>query len=269
MADEEPLDEEIFTDNPDVIAGDSGLIFNTKNGKQYLGKGDNIKRRDLIVVHHTADGDLATHGISKIGVGDKVIVVKGKDGDLYALSPGTPNPYRNCKPLRKSTHDYSKPHDPPDDSWEYRKYVCHLDKPIVKTSGGWPRINLRIDFDVQYLQKGFQCFYPYGAMWLGVSQDGKTYWWCGQGAGSGNPYMILGANPLFNLRNSNRYCIRNWLGSCPECCPPPFDEINYIQVHIRNGSSLFWKNFTKSRMLYLTVCEGIVTDDYCNSLNEF
>lgn len=264
-------DPEIFTNNPDVIAGDSGIVFKTGNsGLEYLGKGDPLREGDLIVAHHSSDGDIITHGRSRIGVGDKVILVKSKDGDIYALKAGRKNPYRDCPLIPHVTHDLSVLNDPPhEDTYLYKKYIIDLGRPIQRVDGAWPAIHLRMDFDVEYHNEGFQSWYPYGGVWLGVSETGHDddWYWC---VGTGSPYITIAGPPMWegNTNGDNQFCVTNWLGGCPLCCPPSFDEINYLHIHIRNTSSLYWGGFVKTRLLYVTLCEGDVTEGWCDSLRD-
>jgi hypothetical protein len=259
------VDEEIFTNNPDVIAGDSGIVFKTRNGdNEYLAKGDPVKVGDKIVIHHTSDGDLITHGNSRIGVGDRVIVVRGKDGDLCALHAGQGNPYRDCPLIHHTTEDVSQPHDPPDDDWQYHAYDIHLERPITRDpeTGDWAQVHARFDFGVEFNEEGFQCWYPHGGVWIGVSEDGDNWWW----QGSNNPYTTISGPPEWYCGDGAQWCIQyftNWIAP-----PGTLDEINYVHVHIRSASSLYWINHVKTRLLYSTFCEGDLREGFCDSLDD-
>lgn len=271
-------DSSPFETNQDVVAGDAVIIFRDKDGNDLiLNKGEHPKVGDPIVIHPTKTGEIVTHGKSKIGVGDKVILVKGKDGDIYALEAGI-NSYRDCQIIRHVKHDLSVQNDPPhEDSYFYHKYVFELERPIQRLpGGGWPPVNLRIDFDVDYNNEGFQCWYPHGGLWLGVAENWTIdsneddFWWC---LGTGDPHMTIRGPAIWEGGNDgeNQYCVTNWLQACPQCCPPPasIDEINYIQVYLSSQSSEYFGGFVKTHLLYLTVCEGEVRDGWCDSLRDY
>lgn len=243
-----------------------------QDGEQIiLPRGEDIQVGDTIVIHPTSDGDWVTHGKSRIAVGDTVVVVPLEDGDLAALN-GAYNPWCDCPVIRKTKHDVSV-QNIGDDSFYYHEYIFRLNEPIKRDwdSPGktFPRTNVRLDFDVDYNLEGFQCFWPYGAVWIGVSEDGNNYWWCGHP----NPHMVLSASPMYDCGYGSVYCRENWLNSCGsinDCCPPPLtiSEVNYFKVHIRNGSSLYWNNYTKTALIYFSVCVGTVHDGWCRELPE-
>ena len=266
-------DEEIFTNNEDVTAGDNCIIFKTKNGEKVaVTKGIQPRGGDKVIVHHTSDGDLITHGKSRIGVGDTVVVVPGEDGDLYGLK-GWINPMRDCQLIHHRRFNSNGDSTIYPGRYYYKKSVFDLERPTERLpDGGWPRINLRLDFAITNREIGNDfgdMWYPYGGVWVGVSENGEDYWWCG---GTGSPYATIAGPPMWHRGEEGmvQLCIEHWLGGCPLCCPPPFDTINYIQVHLHTTSSLYFKRPTvDSTLLYLTICEGFIRDGFCRDLADF
>lgn len=270
-------DEEIFDNNPDVIAGDRCILFKTKSGWAGLPNGFNIGVGDTIVVHKDITGEWITHGNNRIGVGDKVIVVPLADGDLAALNPGT-NPWRDCPIVPKTTFPMGEEHDPPDETMQHNSYSIELSRELDP----YELVNVRFDLIKGCDTRGFQTWYPCGGVWLGLgaadtngNPDTGTWFWP-----EGNPYSTIRGRPIADLstgvvmvgeltNDNETWCIKNFMGSLY-----PYGRgtwpVKWIHVHISNNSSLYWKNYTRSDMIQATICAGgPVRDGWCGSLDDF
>lgn len=281
VTDGEYDDEQLFTTNPDVIPGTRGILFKTGNADwQLLGKGNKIRVGDKIVLNHTRDGDLVTHGKTQIKIGDKVILVPGRDGDVYALKQGMGNPWQECPLIPQGTHDYSQQHTPADDTFQYHAYSIHLSTPLK--AGDY--VNARFDFELGSEQLGgFQPWYPYGGVWIGLGASntggvvGEGDWWWPQG----NPYMIIRGQPAVilgpngnatlvgELKNGgSTWVIEDFVGHIYPYGVIQWD-IEYVHIHISQQSTLFWYNYTDTRMPYSHFCKGTVRVGWDEPLNEF
>jgi len=272
------FDEEIFDNNPDVIAGDRCILFKTKGGWAALPKGFNIGVGDTIVVHKDISGEWITHGNNRIGIGDKVIVVPTRDGDLAALNPGT-NPWRDCPIVPKTTHPKGEMHDPPDDTWQHHSYSIELSRALDP----FEIVNVRFDFTKGFDNRGFQPWYPWGGVWLGLGAedsngdpfDGTWYW------PVGNPYMVIRGQPMISLDGSTicmigeqtndyqTWCIKNFLQGLYPFGRAEWD-VKWIHVHISQQSTLYWKNYTLSDLDHASVCAGgEVRDGWCDEASSY
>lgn len=276
------VDTEIFNNNEDITIGDNCIVFNTKNGdKHVLSGGGPPAVGDKVVVLPTKEGDLVTHGNSRIGVGDRVIVVPLADGDMAALSPGI-NPWRDCPIQPKTTLPDGEEHDPPDDTYQHHSYVIELVTPLDP----FEEVNVRFDFEVGCDERGFQPWYPCGGVWLGLGaadtqgdRNSGTWYWPG-----GNPFMVIRGQPMTQLgpnapapvigslsNNGTTWCIENFLHGLYPYGRADWD-VKYIYVHISQQSSLYFYNYTRSTLNQASICAGgPVRDGWCDELtvNQF
>lgn len=266
---DEDIDTELFSNNPDVMAGDHVIIFNTQEDSlAALPPGEKIKEGDLIVIHPEISDDLVTHGNTRIKVGDKVIVVQSQDNDLIALKPSW-KPYRDCPLIQHGTHDESLQHDPPEEEWgyQYHAYTIHLSKTITPWDIDANALKVRFDFRPKICAQGMQPWWEGGGIWLGISEDGKDWYWPG-----GDPYRTIRGPPMFcsspqicEAGNHNEdYTIWTFEDFVHTLYPwgrATFD-INYVHIHISHNSSLYWKNCSKTVLLHSTFCQGVVRDEW-------
>ena len=257
-----------MVENSNINQGDEVIIFPTKRGDAVLGPGGPPSVGDLIAVHRTKDGDIVTHGKSDISIGDEVILVKTIDEDTVALRSSKPNPINQCMLLPNGFSDVSMPHDPPDDTYQYHATNIILSRPVYLDE----LLNVVLSFRVEKEDGGVQPWYPYGGVWIGVSEDGESWYWSG-----GNPYMFIRGQPTFHCdpdsmpfagfkQDSGRtWCIHNFM----ELFYPIGQAnwpINYIHVHISQQSSLYFYNRTKTTLISASLCSGPVEDGWCDVL---
>lgn len=264
-------------DDFNIKVDDKHILFNkTKNNRALtLAQGAAPEIGDTIGIHPYGDTknqiQKVTHGLNYFQVGDEVIIRKlsGDSGEA-AFRPDVDR-FKDCNRIGNTMHDQSV-YWPDTDDCYYRKYIFNLDTPIVGDDGSWPSVNLRIDLDIEYSAEGFQAWYPLGGMWLGVSDeiwtegndDTLTWFWC---VGTGDPYLTIAGPPMFYPEDTGlaHFCVENWLQGCPLCCPPPFDEIHSLQVHMHTNSSLYWGGVIRSRLIRLIMCEGTVEPGWCDT----
>jgi len=252
----------------DLNNGDKVIIFPTKAGTAALGPGESPEVGDLIAVHKTINGDLVTHGKSDITVGDKVIIVHTLDGDQVALHSGAPNPIKKCMTIAHGYGDESQPHSPPDDTYQYHATNIILSRPVYPEE----LLNVVLKFGPQEDTRGIQPWYPYGGVWIGISEDGNDWYWAG-----GNPYMTIRGQPAFHCdehstplvgfkRDGGRtWCIYNFMESFYPIGQANW-PVNYIHVHISQQSTLAFYNYTKTGFTSAHLCSGPVDDGWCDVL---
>lgn len=258
-----------MANNSDIEQGDRAIIFPTQNGdKAALGPGSNPSISQHIAIHETKDGDIVTHGKSELHLGDEVIIVHTKDGDQVALRSGNPNPILRCNIIGEGFHDKSEPHNPPDDSFQYHATTIFLERPVYPDEN----LNVVLRFAVQEDGRGVQPWYPKGGVWIGISEDGKDWWWPG-----GDPYVTIRGQPQFHCDptstplvgekqdGGSTWCIQNFMeafyplgtGNWP---------VSFIHVHISQQSTLFFYNYTKTYLTGASLCSGPVLDGWCKVL---
>ncbi|MDY9922804.1 hypothetical protein [Methanobacterium sp.] len=255
--------------DPGIEQGDHAIIFPTENGdKAALGPGSQPSVGQHIAIHETVDGDIVTHGKSELHQGDEVIIVHTKDGDQVALRSGKQNPILKCKVVPHGYGDESMPHSPPDDTYQYHATNIILSRPVYPEE----LLNVVLKFGPQADYGGVQPWYPYGGVWIGVSEDSESWYWAG-----GNPYMFIRGQPVFHCdpdsmplagfkRDGGRtWCIYNFM----ELFYPIGQAnwpVNYIHVHISQQSSLFFYNRTRTSFSSAHLCSGPVGDGWCDVL---
>jgi len=258
-------DVEEFNNNPDVMAGERCILLRDKNGHfNILPKGDKIGVGDTITIHRTNTGDLVTHGKSRIGIGDKVIIVPLKDGDLAALSPGI-NPWRDCIIIPKTTFPKGEEHDPPDETMQHHSYSIELSRALDP----FELANARFDFSIGCDDRGVQPWYKCGGVWIGLGAEntngdpstGTWYW------PAGDPYRTIRGQPVCSLDGSTAcmvgvqsndyqtWCIQDFMHSLYPYGIASW-PVKWIHIHISQQSSLFFYNYTKSRLTQATICAG-------------
>jgi len=250
------------------------MIIKKEDENIILPEGEPINEGDLIVIHPSENGEWVTHGNSRIAEGDTVVIVRLRDGDLAALN-GAVNAYRDCKVLQKVKHDTSEHnYSVSTDDWWYREYKFQMwEEDVIKRdpesiADTFPKVNIRMDFRIEYNDDAFQSFWPYGAVWIGVSQDDKEYWWCQ----CFDPHLVLSAKPWAALgATTTPLCVENFFGACLVCCPPPHDirEIRFWKIHIRHQSSMYWVGHNKTELLYFTICQGEPKPGWCSDIDTF
>lgn len=260
-------------DNQNVDVGDGAIVFHeTKNKRQLvLAEGKQPQPGDIIGLHPTdikTIGDTqVTHGLNKFEVGDEVIIRELKTKDEAAFRPGEEDYFHECQAWPYSFHNHSQMDERTGYRWFY-EYQIALARPIKRLPNSvlFPRTNIILKFDISYNADGFQNFWPYGAVWIGVSQDDETYYWCS----CTDPRMVLSANPMFVLGpKTGTYCQVNWLNACgspADCCPPPLSiqKVRYIKIHIRHQSSLYWAGWSAStNLIGFEICVGKEGSRWC------
>jgi len=254
--------------NSDIETGDKVIVFPTKAGTAALGPGEEPSVGDLIAVHKTKDGDIVTHGKSDINIGDEVILVKTLDGDTVALRSGKPNPINQCNIIPHGFHDESAPHDPPDDTYQYYATTIFLDRPVYPSE----LLNVVLGFRVDDDSRGVQPWYPYGGVWIGISEDGENWWWPG-----GDPYLTIRGQPAFHCDptstplagfkqdSGHTWCIYNLMGIFYPLGMASW-PVSYIHVHVSQQSSLYFYNYTNTSLISASLCSGPVEDGWCDVL---
>jgi hypothetical protein len=133
-------------------------------------------------------------------------------------------------------------------------------------------VNVRFDFSKLCNYGGVQPWYPCGGVWLGFGPDDENYYWP-----QGDPYEVIRGQPAVNLgggatlvgtltNNNTTWCIPDFLGTLYPIGIATW-KVEYIHIHISQQSSLYFTNYTKSRLLYTTVCAGgSVGSNWCGAL---
>lgn len=271
MTDEEP--------SSDIDIGSGSIVFKeTKNGHPLiLAKGPDAQIGETIGIHPldvVENKEYVSHGINYFKIGDGVIIRELATGEEAAFKPGWEY-FGECENIPVGVHDLTKrnidkdpecPEGIAQNIW-YREYEFFLSKPIERLEDSviFPRTNLNIGLAPAFNDDAFQSFWPYGAVWIGVSEDGDSYYWCG----STDPHLILSADPMFSLSpEDTQYCQVNWLNACgspSDCCPPPLSiqAVNYIKIHIRHQSSLMWYGYNKADIGHIVICVGQEGEHWC------
>ena len=252
----------------DLEQGDKLIIFPTKQGNAVLGPGESPNIGDLIAVHRTKDEDIVTHGKSDISIGDEVILVKTIDGDTVALRSGKPNPINQCMVVPHGYGDESEPHTPADDTYQYHATNIILSRPVYPEE----LLNVVLKFAPQADYRGVQPWYPYGGVWIGVSEDGENWYWAG-----GDPYLTIRGQPAFHCDadsaplvgekkdSGQTWCIENFMAAFYPIGTANW-PVNYIHVHISQQSTLAFWNYTKTGFDSAHLCSGPVETGWCDVL---
>jgi hypothetical protein len=264
-------------DNPYVEAGSKAILFDTKyQGKRALTSGYGVEPGDLIVVHKDKHGELITHGKSKIKEGDEIIVVPGKDDDLYALYPALDKdkPTRDCRLIGGSfagTADNSSSCYELAGTYKYIKYAVSLGEPMVR----YNQYNLRLGFTVAWSGKGWypvwgpfcteeypdycsSCWYAGVGVWVGLGNDGVVNHW------------IYDSDPWPTIRGPPHHI--NYPGghasipACPSWTMINFfnsyglSECNYIEIVLHNRASFYFGGTVEpaNALTNFTLCKGTV-----------
>ncbi|BDZ68614.1 hypothetical protein GCM10025860_20620 [Methanobacterium ferruginis] len=258
--------------NDDINAGSKVLIFPIKDGKKVsLGPGAPAEVGKHICYHKTRSGELVTHGMKGLAIGDEVIVVHTRDGDLVGLRSGTPNPIRKCIPLNKFIHPHFEQHDPPDATWQYIKYDIELSQALDPSD----IVNIVMDFEIECNGGGVQPWYPCGGVWIGFGPEKDEYYWP-----QGDPYITIRGQPAVvlgpggygtlvgELQNGNsRWCIEDFLGHLYPYGGASW-PVKWIHVHMSQNSTLYFKNYLESRMVNFQLCVGTVENGWCERLGK-
>lgn len=257
-------------DNRNVLVSDAAIIFKKTKNKRVLvlNKGETPNVGDTIGIHPydlTNDGNKeVTHGLNHFEVGEEVIVRKLKGGSEAAFKPGFKGMY-GCRNIDYGgTAQHGEANE--DGSRQYYAYTMHLNEPFYRRDHD---LNLFFSFRVQTSTVGFQLWYPDGGVWLGFSGNGEDWNWCG----GVSPYMVLSNPPQHDCSWSpgDIWCLPDAL-NLNECNSRPelggncyttlgmSTEINYVHIHIRTCSSLFWNNHTFTDLSEFRVCRGLPTE---------
>lgn len=252
-----------------INEGDEVIIFPTEKGKAVLGPGGKPRVGDLIAVHETKSGDIVTHGTSDIKIGDEVIIVHTKDGDQVALRSGKPNPIKECHVIGEGFHDRSQQHDPIDDTYQHHSTIIYLDRPVYPHE----LLNVTLQFIVDDDNRGIQPWYPYGGVWLGISEDGKNWYWP-----AGDPFTTIRGQPIFHCdpvstplagfkqNNGRRWCIYNFMENFYPIGKATW-PVSFIYVHISQQSTLAFYNYTRTYLSTASLCSGPVGEGWCEVLS--
>jgi hypothetical protein len=267
-------------DNDDIKVNDNSIIFTkTKNGRVLvLNEGEVPRIGDTIGIHPQNIQDEATshvtHGLNAFQPGDQVIIRKLRTGEEAAFKPGFKGMYgcQNVTYGMSTNHGYN-----PDDTVKYYDYTISLNEPFYREEHD---MNLYLNFNYSFNDEGYQCWWPYGGVWMGFSSDGNTWYWCI----SGSPYSTIRGSPIFvcgpegyywPLGNSTsmggEWCYPDALnvnacstnqGETNACGASILEDvpINHIRIHISTCSSLYWGQTTETELTYFSVCRGVPTE---------
>jgi hypothetical protein len=269
-------------DNDDIKVNDNSIIFTkTKNGRVLvLNEGEVPRIGDTIGIHpqNIQDEGISqvTHGLNAFQPGDQVIIRKLKTGEEAAFKPGFKGMYgcQNVNMGLSTSHGTSNP----DGTRQYYAYTYHFDEPFYREDHD---LNLTFGFRHEFHYDGFQCWYPYGGVWIGFSSDGSGWFWCAAG---GDPYAMIRGLPIFVCGPKGFYWpLGDSTSMGPDWCYPDALNvnvcstnngetnacgasinagvpINFIHILISTNSSLYWDNHTGTDLSRFTACRGVPTE---------
>lgn len=270
------LDDEVDLNSRSILLTDI-----TRMRRLNLSGGKKPSIGDRIVTHPTQsrDGGLnnKTHGLSYIEEGDRVILKRLKSGELAGLR-GAPPGTGECRhiPISAGGGCYGQHTEKACSGCQSFNYTIQFGETFYRQDHD---LNLNFKFNSVYSQYGYQCWYPYGGVWLGFSSDGANWTWC---AGGGDPYLTITGPPIWVcgpygfdpdysdfISMGDEWCYPDALNvnACngkygPGCGAPVgmTTPINYLHVHIRHNSSLTWNQCSKTTLAELHVCRGVANE---------
>lgn len=230
-----------------------GPSIGSPNGPRLFTNPSAMRITNLISLHRPSHnpGNLNhVHHHGKIMTGDMVMLLKAKHYERIMVKGGY-----GCE----TTLDHKEPTDVMDDGIleQHHTYICYFREPLEMFHYKDNPIHFRFRLDTELVGSGYQCWYPSGGLWYGLSEDGET-WYHHEGQ---SPFDLL--SPQTGYKVPDLELGLHTIEACTEDSKiyTTLDYVNYLYVHIRCCSTLFWTQHCETHLKWVNCCYSDMEDE--------